>query len=118
MRHRLDCMHAPASVPVVWSKISIADAVPVTLALAVALRMTDSPESGAERSVFKKRVLAAEAAPSDAWGMLGITGERVVAGGAGEAEGRSVVSSHAAGELRRDFAGSAGHGVSPSGRDG
>jgi hypothetical protein len=41
-------MHAPASVPVVWSKISMAAAVPVTLTLAVAVRMTDSPERGDE----------------------------------------------------------------------
>src|SRR2546425_379733 len=31
-RQRLDCMQAPARVPVVWSKISIADSVPDTLA--------------------------------------------------------------------------------------
>jgi hypothetical protein len=38
-RHWLACMQAPTSVPVVWSNISIAERVPVTVMLAVAVRI-------------------------------------------------------------------------------
>jgi len=44
--HRLSCAQAPTSVPVVWSKISMADRVPVTLAPAVATRTTLVPARG------------------------------------------------------------------------
>jgi hypothetical protein len=115
-------MHAPASVPVLWSKISIADAVPVTVALAVATRITLSPARGAERSAARLIVpCCAAAAPSVDCGTLGITcdwprelevGLCETGVGAG-----SVVSSHAEGELSPDFAGSGGHEVSPLGSD-
>ncbi|TMB99086.1 MAG: hypothetical protein E6J40_04920 [Chloroflexi bacterium] len=41
--HLLDLMQAPTIVPVVLSKISIAEPVPVTLLRAVAVNTTDSP---------------------------------------------------------------------------
>jgi hypothetical protein len=41
--HWLDCMQAPTRVPVVWSKISIAERVPVTVMLAVAVSTTFCP---------------------------------------------------------------------------
>jgi hypothetical protein len=113
-------MHAPASVPVVWSKISIADAVPVTVALAVATRITLSPARGAERSAARVIVpRCAVEAPSDDCGTLGITGDWLWEFGVGLGAGAagSAASSHAAGELNPDFAGSAGQGVNPSGRD-
>jgi hypothetical protein len=110
-------MHAPASVPVLWSKISIAEAVPVTVALAVATRTTLSPARGAGRSAARLMVpRGAAAAPSDDCGTLGITGLEVGLGEAGAGAG-SVVSSHAEGEMSPDFAGSAGHEVSPFGSD-
>jgi hypothetical protein len=116
-------MHAPASVAVLWSKISIADAVPVTVALAVATRITLSPARGAERSAARLTVPRCAAAPSDDCGTLGITGDwpRELGVGLGEAGAGagagSVVSSHAEGVLSPDFAGSAGHEVSPFGSD-
>ncbi|HEX9099610.1 MAG TPA: hypothetical protein VF956_09020 [Candidatus Dormibacteraeota bacterium] len=62
---------------------------------------------------------AAPAAPSDDCGTLGITGDwlREFDVGLGETESGSVVSSHAEGELRPDFAGSGGQELSPSGKD-
>jgi hypothetical protein len=42
--HLLDLMQAPTMVPVVLSKISMAELVPVTLLRAVAVRTTVSPE--------------------------------------------------------------------------
>ncbi len=115
-------MHAPATVRVLWSKISIADAVPVTVALAVATRITLSPARGEERSAARLIVpCSAAAAPSDDCGTLGITGGcprelAVRLGETGRGAG-SVVSSHAEGELSPDFVGSAGHEVSPLGSD-
>jgi hypothetical protein len=93
-------MQAPANVLVVWSKISIAEAVPVMLTEAVAVSRTLSPARGDERSADSERVVDGGAAGAPR------------AGG----EGR-VVSSQAAGELSSDFAGSAGHCVRPSGRN-
>ncbi len=70
-------MHAPATVRVLWSKISIADAVPVTVAVAVATRITLPPARGAERSAARLIVpRCVAAAPSDDFGTLGITGGR------------------------------------------
>jgi hypothetical protein len=115
-------MHAPASVPVLWSKISIADAVPVTVALAVATRTTLSPARGSKRSAARPIVpRGAAAAPSDECRTLRITGAwprelEVGLGEAGAGAG-SVVSSHAEGELSPDFAGSAGQELSPSGKE-
>lgn len=120
---RLDCMQAPASVLVVRSNISIAEAVPVTVALAVAVSTTLSPARGEARSADKARVPASVAAvpdPRDERGTLGITGDDgdgLFEGVAGEVGEGRIVSSHAAGELSPDFAGSAGHAVRPSGRD-
>jgi hypothetical protein len=106
---------------VVWSKISIADAVPVMLTEAVAVSRTLSPARGDERSADSERVVddGAAGAPRVGCGTLGSTGAWVgsVDPAAGEAGEASVVSSQAAGELSSDFAGSAGHGVRPSGRD-
>jgi hypothetical protein len=120
-RQRLDCIHAPANVLVVLSKISIADAVPVTVAVAVAVRRTLSPARGDERSAESVSPVDAGApvAPRDGCGTLGCTGAWAgsVDPPAGEAGEGNVVSSHAAGELSSDFAGSAGHWVRPSGRD-
>jgi hypothetical protein len=114
-------MHAPAKVLVVWSKISIADAVPVTLAVEVAVRRTLSPARGDERSAESERAVdgATASAPREGCGTLGSTGAwvGVVGPAAGEAGEGGVVSSHAAGELSSDFTGSAGHWVRPSGRD-
>jgi hypothetical protein len=112
-------MHAPASVPVVWSKISIADAVPVTVVLAVAAKITLSSARGADRSAARVIVpRCATAAPRDACGTLGITGDWLpgLEMRLAEAVVESPTSSHAEGELSPDFAGSAGHAVSPSGR--
>src|SRR2546428_3849920 len=73
-RQRLDCMQAPARVPVVWSKISMADSVPDTLAEAVAVRITLSPARGDERSADSVRLPARGAmAATDDCGTLGIT---------------------------------------------
>ena len=114
-------MHIPANVLVVLSKISIADAVPVTVAVAVAVRRTLSPARGDERSAKSVSPVdsGAPVAPRDGCGTLGSTGAcvRSVDPAAGEAGKGSVVSSHAAGELSSGFAGSAGHWVRPSGRD-
>jgi len=121
-RQRLDCMQAPARVPVVWSKISMADSVPDTLAEAVAVRITLSPERGDERSADSVRLPPRGAmAATDDCGTLGITGDGRSATfdlPAGEVGGVSVGSSQAAGVLRAAFTGSPGQGVKPSGTDG
>ena len=114
-------MHAPANVLVVLSKISIADVVPLTVAVAIAVRTTLSPARGDERSAERVSPVdgAAAGEPMEGCGTLGSTGVWVgsVDPAAGEAGEGSVVSSHAAGERSSNFAGSAGHWVRPSGRD-
>jgi hypothetical protein len=113
-------MHAPANVLVVWSKISIADAVPVMLTEAVAVSRTLSPARGDERSADSERVVdgGAAGAPRVGCGTLGSTGAWVGSvDPAGEAGEGRVVSTQAAGEVTSDFAGSAGHCVRPSGRN-
>jgi hypothetical protein len=115
-------MQAPARVAVVWSKISMAEAVPVTLEVAVAVRMTLSPERRDVRSAVSASVAAGVAAGwSVDCGTLGITRVRwpeALEAATGEAAEGSVLSSHAAGVLRSDFAGSAGHCASPPGKEG
>src|SRR6267143_6222437 len=112
-------MQAPARVPVVWSKISMADSVPDTLAEAVAVRITLSPDRGDDRSAERVRLAAPSARPpTDACGTLGTTGDgRGAAFGlpAGLVGVLACWSSQAAGELRPTFTGSAGHWVNPSG---
>ncbi len=106
-------MQAAASVPVVMSKISMAEAVLVTLTFAVAVRITLSPERGEERSAERLKLsVSALVGPRDFSGTLGITG-RGRSGVLGPFEGNADVavagSPQAAGELRSDFMGSAGH---------
>lgn len=100
----------------------MADADPVTVADAVAVRSTASPERRKDRSADKLRLLpCATAVPRDETGTLGITGDGRAGAwdaGAGEAGEETVTGSHAAGELSTGFAGSAGHCAMPSGRDG
>jgi hypothetical protein len=52
--HWLACMQAPTSVPVVWSKISIAERVPVIVTLAVAVRTALWPGFNAVRFVSRR----------------------------------------------------------------
>lgn len=108
----------------------------MTVPVAVAVSRTLSPGRGNDRSVDSERVLVnATGVPREVTGTLGITGAGatvfvVAAAGApgfgtgvaweeeaGEVGEGSFVSSHAAGEVSSDFAGSAAHWVKPSGRD-
>lgn len=106
-------MQAAASVPVVVSKISMAEAVLVTLTFAVAVRITLSPERGDERSAERLKLsVSALVGPRDFSGTLGITGRGrsgALESRDGDAEVAVACSSQAAGELRSDFMGSAGH---------
>ena len=66
-------MHAPARVVVVWSKISIAERVPVTVAFAVAVRTTVWPGLG-ELAFEVRRTRGWSAGESVQIGTLGVTG--------------------------------------------
>src|SRR2546425_13349028 len=107
-------MHAPARVAVVWSKISIAERVPVTVAFAVAVRTTFW--SGLSELAFEvRRTRGWSAGESVQIGTLGVTGAgtnvlpTTLAGSAGRGAGRAV---------SLDEGGAGGPGVSGGGGEG
>src|ERR1700687_3354453 len=77
--HWLDWVQAPASVLVVWSKISIALAVPVMLAVAVAVRTALSPAGRKLTAAVRSKRCSIRSGRSAEMGTLG-----VIWGGASE----------------------------------
>src|SRR5580704_10598637 len=120
--HWLDCMHAPASVLVVRSKIWIALLVPVMVAFAVAVRIALSPCWRNELPASSSMRCAGAAGRNVETGTLGATSGGALesarlASPAGTAAGSST-SVHAAGlGSRAGLAAAAGQGTWPSGVD-
>src|SRR6202035_4859250 len=117
--HWLDCVHAPARVRVVWSKIWIALLATVMVELAVAVKIAFAPGCRYVAPAARSRRWADWVGRSVATGTLG-----AIAGGAIESPvltepGAVVVvrstSVHAAGLLGAGLALPAGHGDWPSG---
>src|ERR1700682_3918946 len=117
--HWLACTQDPASVRVVWSKISIAVLVPVTLAFAVAVRIAFSPGTMKVFMALRSRRCADPSGRRVATGTLGGTrGSPIelprVAASTGPAMG-SKTSVHAAGLLSPGLLAADVQGALPSG---
>src|ERR1700682_362508 len=120
--HWLAGEHEPASVWVVWSKISIALLVPVTLAFAVAVRIALSPGEMKVLMAVRSRRCGDRSARSVETGTLGGTrGSAIelprVATSTGSATG-STTSVHAAGLLSPRLRVVVAQGSLPSGVEG
>src|SRR5882762_10013538 len=118
--HWLDWEQLPTSVRVVWSKIWMALFVPVTLALAVAVKTAFCPAGMNASLAARSSRCTDRTGRSDDTGTLGVTAGAAtdsprVAADAGELG--STVSVHAAGLLRPGLLSLTAHGARPSGVD-
>src|ERR1700674_4793026 len=103
--HWLDCIHAPASVCVVRSKISIALLVPVMVAFAVAVRIALLPACRNPLPASSSRRCAGAAGRSVESGTLGVT------------SGAAIESPRLTAAVGTESSVAAGQGAWPSGVD-
>src|ERR1700674_367337 len=119
--HWLDCIHAPASVCVVRSKISIALLVPVMVAFAVAVRIALLPACRNPLPASSSRRCAGAAGRSVESGTLGVTSGAAIESprltAAVGTDAGSSTSVQAAGLLGAGSSVAAGQGAWPSGVD-
>jgi hypothetical protein len=119
-RHWLDCMQAPIRVPVVWSKISIANGVPLTLSAEVAVSRALCPGCSDRSLELRSSRGWALATESVEGGTLGATGRLwvpnllLVVGGS---TAGNTVSLQDAGVVGPAFAGSTGQRAVPTGAE-
>src|SRR6267378_4220505 len=97
-------MHAPTRVPVVWSKISMAERVPVMVRLAVAVRIAGCPAVSAQIGMLGVTVRGMNAVPI------------LAAPGVGRGVGRRVLL-QAAGAFGPALSDRAGHASCPLGSE-